>query len=134
MQNITNVTGLRNSILLLEMEQADKGQLLKEQLYVTYESLKPFNYLRRVLNDISSSPNSTDNILGTAMGLISGYLSKKVVIGASGNLLRKLLGSLLQVGVTNVIAQHPDKIKLYGRALLQYFFRKKISNSKNRVR
>jgi len=39
MENITSAAGLKNAIQLLEAEQADKGQLLKAQFYLTYESL-----------------------------------------------------------------------------------------------
>ena len=132
MQNITSATGLKNAILLLEDDQAVKGQLLKEQFYLTYESLKPVNLLKRTLHDISSSPDLLDNILGTSMGLASGFLSKKIFVGASGNMIRKLLGSVLQFGVTNVVAQHPDAIKSFGQVILQYFLRKKETNSKHR--
>jgi hypothetical protein len=59
------------------------------------------------------------------MGLLSGFLSKKIFVGASGNLIRKLLGSILQLGVTNVVAHNSDIIKSVGQAVLQHFFRKK---------
>lgn len=125
MQNITSAAELKNAIQLLEAEQGIKGQLLKEQLYITYESLKPVNLLRHTLKEISSSPYLVDNISGTAMGLLSGFLSKKIFVGTSGNLIRKLIGSILQFGVTNAVAHNSDVIKSVGQALLQHFFRKK---------
>jgi hypothetical protein len=134
MQNITSIAGLKNAIQLLEVEQGLKGQLLKEQLYLTYESLKPVNLLRNTLKEISSSPYLIDNITGAGMGLLSGFLSKKIFVGASGNLIRKLIGSILQFGVTNIVAQNSEIIKSVGQALLQHFFRKKEMNSNSRVR
>jgi hypothetical protein len=125
MQNITSAAELKDAIQLLEAEQGIKGQLLKEQLYITYESLKPVNLLRHTLKEISSSPYLVDNISGTAMGLLSGFLSKKIFVGTSGNLIRKLIGSILQFGVTNAVAHNSDVIKSVGQALLQHFFRKK---------
>jgi hypothetical protein len=125
MQNITSSAGLKDAIKLLEAEQEIKAQLLKEQLYLTYESLKPVNLLRHTLKEISSSPYLIDNISGTAMGLLSGFLSRKIFVGSSGNLIRKLIGSILQFGVTNVVAQNSDVIKSIGQALLQHYFRKK---------
>lgn len=129
MQNITSATGLKSAILLLEDDQAVKGQLLKEQFYLTYESLKPVNLLKRTLHDIYSSPYLLDNILGTSIGLASGFLSKKIFVGASGNMIRKLLGSILQYGVTNVVAQHPDAIKSFGQVIMQYLLRRKEKKS-----
>ena len=125
MQNITSSVELKNAIQILEIEQAVNGQLLKEQLYQTCESLKPANILKNTLKDITSSPNLIDNILGTAIGFVTGYFSKKIVIGTSGNIFRKLFGSIVQVGVTDVVSQHPDAIKSFAQFIVQRIFRKK---------
>jgi hypothetical protein len=129
MQNITSIAELKNAIQLLEVEQFDKGQLLKEQFFITYESLKPVNLLRRTVNDIASSPYLIDNILGASMGLVSGFVSKKIFIGASGNKLRILLGHVLQLGVTNFVALHPGAIRTIGWSFIQHLTRKKRMNS-----
>jgi hypothetical protein len=68
------------------------------------------------------------------MGLASGFLSKKIFVGASGSLFRKLIGSILQFGITNVVAQNSSIIKSIGQAIFQYFIRKKELNSDSRVR
>jgi hypothetical protein len=125
MQNITSAVELKDAIQLLEAEQSIKGQILREQLFLTYESLKPVNLLRNALKEISSTPYLIDNISGTAMGLLGGFLSKKIFVGASGNLIRKLFGSVLQIGVTNLVAQNSETIKSVGQALIQHFFQKK---------
>ena len=125
MQNITSAVELKDAIQLLEAEQSIKGQLLREQLFLTYESLKPVNLLKNTLKEISSTPYLIDNISGTAMGLLGGFLSKKIFVGTSGNLMRKLFGSVLQIGVTNLVAQNSETIKSVGQALIQHFFQKK---------
>jgi len=129
MQNITSVAGLKNAIQLLEFEQAIKGQQLKEQFYLTRESLKPINLIKSSLKSIVTSPYLSTNILDIAIGLITGYLSKKVFIGRSGNMFRKLFGSVLQFSVTNIVAKHPDAIKTFGQSIFQHFLRKKELNS-----
>ena len=134
MQNITSSEGLKDAIQLLEVEQEIRGQLLKGQLYIAYESLKPLNLLKHTLKEITSSPYMIDNISGGAMGLVSGFLSKKIFVGASGNLIRKLIGSFLQFGITNVVAQNSGVIKLVGQALFHHFFRKNELNSERRAR
>jgi hypothetical protein len=129
MQTITSILELKNAIQLLESEQDIKGQILKEHFLLVYESFKPVNLITRTLNDIAKSPFLIDNMLGTAIGLASGFLSKKIFVGASGSLVRKLLGSVLQFGVTNVVAQHSDTIKSIGQVIFQYFLRKRVKNS-----
>jgi len=126
MENITSVIELKNAIQRLKVEQAIDEQLLKEQFYITFESLKPINLLRNTIYEITKSPHLTDSILGTATGLLTGYLSRKIVtIGASGNLFRKLLGTVLQLGVTNVVSQNPDAIKSIGQYIYQHILRRK---------
>jgi hypothetical protein len=134
MQNITSSAALKDAIQLLEVEQEIKGQLLKEQLYIAYESLKPLNLLKHTLKEITSSPYMIDNISGGVMGLVSGFLSRKIFVGASGNLIRKLIGSILQFGITNVVAQNSSVIRSLGQALFHYFFRKNELNSESRAR
>ena len=131
MQKITPTDELKNAIQLLEVEQAANWQLLKEQLHLSFESLKPVNILKSTLKEVASSPYLIDNIIGNAVGLATGYLSKKIVIGASGNIFRKLFGFVLQFGVTNFVAQHPDAIKSIGQFILQHVFQKKEMNSEN---
>jgi hypothetical protein len=131
MQTITSSAGLKNAIQLLEVEKAINEQLLKEQFYVAIESIKPFNILKSTFKEISSSSSFIDNVLGTTMGLATGYFTKKIFVGLSGNLIRKALGAIMQLGVTNVVAQHPDTIISFGRSVIQHFFRKKETNSKS---
>jgi hypothetical protein len=52
-----------------------------------------------------------DNLASTSLGLLAGYLTKKIFIWRSGNILRKVLGSIFQLGVTNFVARHPEAIK-----------------------
>jgi hypothetical protein len=132
MQNITSLAGLKSAIQFLEEERTINGQLLKNQLHLTYESLKPVNILKSALNDAISSPSLINNIVGTAIGLGTGYLSKKLIVGTSANVVKKLIGSVLQVGVTNFIAQHADNIKTYSQFAFQYFFHKNKLNQNSR--
>lgn len=129
MEKITSATGLKNAILLLETDQTIQGQLLKEQFNFAYESFKPVNLIKSTVKDLASSPYLIDNILATGIGIATGFLSKKIFVGSSGNLFRKLLGSFLQAGVTNTVSQHPDTIKSFGQLIFQYFSHKRKMNS-----
>ena len=104
--------------------------VLKEQLLATYQSLKPLNILKNTLKDAVTSPGIIGDILGTTVGLATGYLSKKVMVGTSHNMFRKIIGSILQFGVTNVVARHPDDIKTIGQSILHSIFHKKETTSK----
>lgn len=133
MQNITSAIELRKQIQLLEIEQAFSEKLLKEQLYITYESFKPINLIKNALSEVATSPSLIDNIIGGVVGLATGYLTKKIVIGASGGIFKKVLGSLMQFGVTSAVSQHPDAIKSVGKYIFQHIFRKKETNTEKGV-
>ena len=132
MQNITSTADLKNEIQFLEVERELKGQLLKEQFHLTLEALKPVNILRRTMDDVTSSPYLIENILSSATGLVTGYLSRKLIVGGSANIFRKIIGSLLQFGVTNIVAQRTDVFNSVVQFIFQHVFRKKEINSKNR--
>jgi hypothetical protein len=134
MENITSIAGLKNAIQLLEVEQAEKLEQLKEQSLLTVEILRPANLLKSALKDIVSSPHLLDNMLDTGVGLATGFLTKKIFIGSSVNILRKLFGSLLQLGVTTVATQNSDFITSFGRFVFQRIFIRNGLNSKNRGR
>jgi hypothetical protein len=129
MEHITSAAELKRVIQRVEIEHAMQGKRLKEQFFLAYENLKPANILKSTLNEITKSPYLIDNVLGATLGLITGYLSKKIAVAGSGNPIRKLIGSVLQFGITNLVAQHPDLIKLFGQFIMQHLFRKKEMNS-----
>ena len=125
MRKITSASDLKNAIQLLEIEQEIKGQRLKEQFYFTCKSFKLINLIKSSLSDIVSSPHLIDSILSAAIGIATGYLSKKIFIGASGNLFRKLIGSVLQLGVTSFVARHPMATTTFGKSIFHRIFNQK---------
>jgi len=126
MQHITSVAELRNAIQTAEIEQAHHCKMLKDQFFLTYESLKPVSLITSTLASISKSPFLIDNIMGTVMGLATGYLSRTLFIGSSVNRIRRLIGTILQFGITNVIAQNSDTITSFGKSLFRNIFHKKV--------
>jgi len=132
MEKITCAAELKIAIQTLKFEQDVQGKLLKEEFMITFESLKPANIIKNTLHDITQSPYLMDNALGAITGLVSGYLSKKIAVGTSHSLIRKIAGSLLQFGVTNLVAQHADTLKTVGNVLIQKFLHKNDINTANR--
>ncbi len=125
MENMSSTDKLKKAIDLLEAEQADKLQQLKGEFFTAYEHLKPVNLVKTTLNDITSSPHLVDNIIGTALGLATGYFSKRLIIGASVGRYRKLFGAVMQFGLTNVIAKNTEVINSFGRYLFQRILKRK---------
>jgi hypothetical protein len=129
MKTKSSTATLKKAIQLLKEEQALKGKLLTKQFHLTYESLKPVNLLKSTINDVASSPYLIDNIIGTSVGLVTGYLSKKIIVAGSDSKFRQLFGSILQFGITNLVAKNPEAIKSFGQFIYQHI----SSNKKHSV-
>ena len=121
MENITCAADLKLAIQNLEFQREVQGQLLRDHFFITFESLKPVNLIKNTLLEITSSPYLIDNMLGAIMGIVSGYISRKIAVGTSHSMFRKIMGSVLQFGVTNFVAQHPDILKTIGNFVMNKF-------------
>ena len=129
MKTINSAAELKLVILQFEMQQQIQGEVLREQFLLTIDSFTPVNLIKNALNDIATSPFLIDNIIGSTMGLLTGYVSKILAVGTSNNIFKNLLGTILQFGVTNIVAQHPEIFKSVGQFLKENLFRSK--NNKN---
>jgi hypothetical protein len=122
-------TRLKDAIEQLELRQAREWLSLKEQFLDTYESLKPLNVLKNTWKEVSTSPDIKENVLGTTLGLTVGHLARSLFVGASQQPLKKILGTLLQAGVSNVVASNSGLLKsLIGNTVS--FFTKEKSTTK----
>ena len=111
MKKISPLDELRESILLLEIKQAEEEALLRAQFQLTYESLKPVNLIKNTLDEITDLPDFKGTLLDTSLSLVAGYVSKKLVIGSSHNPFKQMFGSILQMGVTNIVSKNITDIK-----------------------
>ena len=111
---------LKQTIKLLQDDQAVNGELVKKQFDQMAENLKPANIVKNAFNKAVASPNLVENVLGLTTGLATGYLTKKIAVGSNGNLLRRILGASIQLGVTTIVAKHHDAIKSYVLNILKY--------------
>ncbi len=115
-------TELRDSILLLEIQRAEEKELLREQIKYTCERLKPVNLIRSTYHELTDPPDFKRGIVNTVLGLAAGYISKKVIIGATHNPIKQIVGTLLQYGVSNMVAKNGDGIKSIGSIILKKIF------------
>lgn len=125
MGTITNITELNAAILLLENKQAQEAILLKEQFNLTYEGIKPINFIRSTFKELVTAPDFKEDLLNTSISLAAGYFSKKLAVGSTNNPLKQILGSFLQMGVTSVVSKNADDIRTKFMDILSVVFEKK---------
>jgi hypothetical protein len=126
MENINSVVLLKEAIINLELKKIEQGRLLKEQFNIIRENLKPSTIIRNTFDEVKSSPNLRSNIIGAVLGLSAGYFSKRLVGGTTGKPFRRLLGNLLQMGITAVVAK-PNLLQTLGQTIVKRVFTKKNS-------
>ena len=125
MKKNTAVADLKMTIQQLEYKQAREWPLLKEQFLITYEGLKPLNVLKNAFKDVTSAPDFKDDLLGATIGVTAGFLSKALIIGVSHNPIKKLIGSLLEVGISNMVAKNSDTLKSVAGKVAAFFAKKR---------
>ena len=121
MEPIKTQHDLREAILRLEIQQAEEGKALKEQFQTVYNSVKPVNIILNTLKDLGDSDFIKDGILNTTVGFGTGYLSKMLFQGLVKSPIKKLIGSALMFGVTNMVAKNPDAIKAMAKKIFNLF-------------
>ena len=119
MGKISSVSELKNAIEYLKGEQLIKGRIVREHFYLVYDSFKPVNLLAGSLNDIARSPLLVENIIGIGMGLVTGTMTKSIFIGDSGSKIKKIVGTILQYGITNFVANNTGFLKAVGESLIK---------------
>jgi hypothetical protein len=112
---------LKEKIHLLEMKQAEEGQVLKAELLAVYESLKPANLLKSTVKEIASSDELKNTLFETSAALAAGFLAKKIESSGKNKLFMKFLSTLLQLGITSAVAASKDFVNEFVNNLLDRF-------------
>jgi hypothetical protein len=111
MENQYTAESLKEMIKVLEIKQAEEGQILKEQIILTYENLKPSNIIKNVVKEFYSSENLKDELIATAISVTSGFITKKLVVGKSNNQILRLVGLAIQFAMTNLVSKKMETLK-----------------------
>jgi hypothetical protein len=111
MKKSNETDALNETIALLEYRQEQELRMLKEQFELTYDSLKPLNIIKKAFGEMTTSTELKGNIINNVIGMSTGYLTKKLILGSSHNPFKRILGNVLQFVITNVVTKHTDNLK-----------------------
>lgn len=125
---INSKTSLHASILELEQKKLQQEAALKVQYHITGESLKPVNLLKEGIGKLTHMPDTGGGLLKTAVGIGVAVLSKKLFIGKSSNIVKKLVGGIFELAVVNTTIGNADKVKAYGISLYRNLFKKRSNH------
>jgi hypothetical protein len=125
MERIHSSSDLKVAIDELETKRLQEGKELKRQFEITYESIKPVNLIKSTFKEVLGSTEIKGNVAKSAAGLAIGFLVNKLIVRGSSSPLRKILGTVLMLGVSNVVTKHADTISNLGKNLFNSLLRKK---------
>jgi hypothetical protein len=117
MKKITTARDLKEAILELEIRQANEKMALKEQFNSVRENLRPVNLIKNTFKEVTTTSSVKGNILTTVAGLAIGYIAKKAIFGFTRNPIKKIAGTIIQMGVATSV----PRIKSVGESLLKHF-------------
>jgi hypothetical protein len=116
---------LRESIRQLEIQQVMEGEELKAQFKATYESLKLVNLVKSSIKDLTESSEIKNSLFESIVSVMTGYFSKKLMVGKNSNPFLKIVGLVMQFGITNLVAKNAEIIRLYITELIDKFLHPK---------
>lgn len=131
MQKIISLETLRSEIVTLEQRQIAEEKLFKDQFFATYESLKPVNVLRNAINELLTFSDLKEPLIETTAGLLSGYLSRILIIRNSKNPFLRLAGIFVQYGVTNIVSKNSTYMLTFGKHFIKSLFSRSSRGNAN---
>ena len=120
---VTNPASLQSAIDALQIECEHKKKQMSLQFMEVMESLRPANLLKSAVKDIAAAPGIAQAAIGTSIAIGAGMLSKKIVVGKSSGIFKKIIGCIVEFSVANGIANNAEFISSKSIQLL-----KKISS------
>ena len=104
-EKISNTSELDIAIKRLERKKRTMEDDLKDEVHAMLEGMKPANILKHTLEEVRESTELKHNLFKVALGLGVGYFSRKLIVGKSAGIVKKVLGTALQYGITQFVAK-----------------------------
>jgi hypothetical protein len=119
MEKIKTASELKSAIQQLEIEQSTQLLLLKDEFYFVCERLKPINIIKDTLKDACSEADFKTTLTDNFIGVGSGLIAKKIILGKTNNPITRFLGLFIEKFVSNAITKNAEKIKTVAGAVLE---------------
>lgn len=124
MQVIKDDASLAEAIRLLENRRISQEDSLKEHWELTLTNLNPITLLKDGIKDTFSSPDFKSTLLKGAIGLATGFFTKKLIVGSSHSAIKAIIGTIAQTGATSLAFQNTEDIKSKGVSFLSNMLKK----------
>jgi len=123
--DIHDSDSLKAAIAELQEKERREKQELVNNFHALKETLKPMNLLKNTFHSVAATPGIGGTLFNTALSLGTGALSKKLLIGSSNSIIKRVAGYAVKAGVTGIVASKANKIKYVGLNLISKMLGKK---------
>jgi hypothetical protein len=117
MKTINSEASLRAAIQQLEIKRASEVEILREEMFVVYDRMKPVNIITRTFNEITQSKELNGNVVNASLGLAAGFVSKIILGRLVKSPAKQFLGSMIMYGITNIAVRHPEVVRSLGKRI-----------------
>jgi hypothetical protein len=111
MEQITNRIGLKARMAQLEMKREAEMEAIHEEVSEFIESLKPVNLIKGFFKSVRESSDLKSDLLHGALGMATGFLTNRLLLGKMKGPFKKILGWAINAGLTNAAIRYPETIK-----------------------
>jgi hypothetical protein len=134
MEAITSIQSLDAQIATLERRQEEKKDAITGEFKNFMESLKPINLIKSLFHSVKESPDLKADIVKGAIGLGTGFLTNKLLLGKINGPFKAILATILPAVMTKAAVDVPEKIKENGLSFLAKTLRSmKIQSSEDKT-
>jgi hypothetical protein len=123
-KTITNSEELAEAIAVLELKVASQRREIEETFTAVSENLKPLNLMKNGFRSVFSGEHKGE-LLNALIGLGSGLLSRKLILGKSNGFVGKTIGKAIQWGMAGLVSQNAEKIKEKAGGIIDRLFKRR---------
>lgn len=128
MKKVKNATDLQEAIRALELKATSQEKDIQQTFAAVSENLKPLNLVKSGVRSVLSGENKED-LFNVVLGIGSGFLGRKLLIGKVNGAVGKTLGRAIQWGMAGLVSKNADAIKEKVGTFIDKLFKKHKSAS-----
>ena len=123
-----NAEDLSRAIADLELVAAGQKREMEKTFAIVSENLKPANLVKSGVRSVLSGTHN-DELVNILIGLGTGFISRKLILGKPHGFLGKTMGKALQWGMAGLVSKNAESIKEKAGQVIDWVFRKTKSGS-----
>jgi hypothetical protein len=127
-KQINDTHDLTQAIAELEHRAAFQKKDIQDTFVAVSENLKPMNIVKNGVRSVFSGEHKED-LVNALLGLGTGFLSRKLILGRTSGFVGKTVGKAIQWGMAGLVSKNAEKIKEKAGELIDKIFKKNKTGS-----